>query len=120
MLLSLAYEWLFSSRFAHAFIFSTVGAAAALIIHHFGFLRVVNKNLSRILPVKGKRCVFAFISWKSYLIIFVMICMGIALRRSFIPKPFLAVLYIAIGLALVLSSVRYLRFLLHQLMDRVE
>lgn len=120
MLLSLAYDWLFHSSVAHALLFLAVGAAAALVIHHFGFLKVVDKNLARILPMKGKRCVFAFISWKSYLIIIVMVCTGIALRSSPIPKPFLAVLYIAIGLALVLSSVRYLRVLLYQLTGRAQ
>ena len=51
-------------------------------------------------------------SWKSYLLLGVMMALGIGLRHSPLPKPYLAVLYIGIGLALVLSSVRYLRVLL--------
>ena len=47
--------------------------------------------------------------WRSYLIVIVMIAMGIDLRHSPLPKPYLAVLYGGIGMALVLSSVRYLR-----------
>jgi hypothetical protein len=75
----------------------------------------VDKNLDRLLPMQGKKCVFAFITWKSYIIIAVMIALGIFLRHAPIPKPYLAVLYIGIGLALILSSIRYLRILLTQL-----
>jgi len=62
-----------------------------------------------------KKCVFSFISWKSYLIIAIMIAMGAILRRSAIPKQYLAVLYIGIGLALILSSVRYMRVFLREI-----
>lgn len=112
-LLSKAYVWLHPAL-GHTMPLLAAGAAGALVIHHFGFLRVVDKNLARILPMEGGRCLFSFLSWKSYLIVLVMIAMGIALRHSSIPKPFLAVMYIAIGLALILSSIRYLRVLIQQ------
>lgn len=113
MLVSMAYSWLRQVDFNTSVLLALTGILAALIIHHFGFLRVVDKNLARILPMQGKRCLFAFMSWKSYLNVVLMIAMGILLRHSPIPKPYLAVLYIAIGLALALSSIRYLRVLLH-------
>jgi hypothetical protein len=59
--------------------------------------------------MNGVRCLFAFIPWKSYLMIAVMVIMGGLLRHSMIPKKELAILYIGIGLALILSSVRYIR-----------
>ena len=65
--------------------------------------------------MQGTRCVFSFITWKSYIIVAVMIAMGTLLRHSPIPKPYLAVVYTGIGLALVLSSVRYIRVLLSQM-----
>jgi hypothetical protein len=112
MLLSLAIGWLRAPDALHPYLFAGVGTIAAVFIHHFGFLRVVDKNLDRILPMRGKRCAFAFMSWKSYLMVALMMTMGFALRHSPIPKPMLAVLYIGIGLALVLSSTRYLRTML--------
>ena len=112
MLVSLAVGWLRAPDALHPYLFASLGTIAAVFIHHFGFLRVVDKNLDRILPMKGKRCVFAFMSWKSYLMVALMMTMGFALRHSPIPKPVLAVLYIGIGLALVLSSTRYLRTML--------
>jgi thiol:disulfide interchange protein len=48
-------------------------------------------------------------SWKSYLLVFVMIAMGYFLRQSSLPKLYLSVLYTAIGTALFLSSMHYLR-----------
>ena len=114
MLLFLSYSWLNAFHVSGSFVFEAIGVAAALVIHHFGFLKIVDKNLGRILPMEGKRCVFSFLSWKSYIMVAIMIALGVSLRHSPIPKPYLSVLYTAIGLALVLSSVRYLRVLLSQ------
>jgi hypothetical protein len=109
MLLSLAFTWLTRASNINIHLFMIVGAVCALLIHHFGFLKIADKNLKRILEMENKSCIFAFIPWKSYLIIAVMVLMGALLRHSIIPKHYLAVLYIAIGLALVLSSIRYLK-----------
>ena len=65
--------------------------------------------------MEGTKCVFSFMTWKSYVIVAVMVAMGALLRHSPIPKPYLAILYIGIGLALLLSSIRYLRVLLGQI-----
>lgn len=113
MLMKMAYVWLSAVGDHRAFPFAAVGVLLALIVHHFGFLRVVDKNLGRILPMEGKRCIFAFISWKSYLLIAVMVLLGVLLRHSHLPRQHLAIIYIGIGLALVLSSIRYLRVMLH-------
>lgn len=114
MLLYLSYSWLNASHAQNSFLFAGVGVTAALVIHHFGFLKIVDKNLGRILPLEGKQCVFSFMPWKSYVLVAVMIIMGVLLRHSPLPKPYLSVLYIGIGLSLILSSVRYLRVLLSQ------
>jgi hypothetical protein len=50
-------------------------------------------------------------TWKSYLIVAVMVTMGIMLRHSSIPKQYLSIMYIGIGTALILSSIRYFRYL---------
>ena len=114
MLLVLSYSWLNAFQVHGSYTFEAIGVAAALIIHHFGFLKIVDKNLGRILPMEGKRCVFSFLSWKSYILVAIMIAMGVLLRHSPIPKPYLSMLYTGIGLALVLSSIRYLRVLWSQ------
>lgn len=115
MLLAFSCFWLHGPSTGGLLRFTGAGVLLALLIHHFGFLRVVDKNLGRILPMEGKRCLFSFMSWQSYLIVPVMVLMGVLLRHAPIPKPYLSILYTGIGLALIFSSVRYLRVLLGQL-----
>jgi len=109
MLLSMAYTWLDAFHALHSAVYTGIGTCLALVIHHFGFLKIVDKNLGRILPMEGKKCVFSFLTWKSYMMVVVMIALGVLLRHLPISRPYLAILYTGIGLALVLSSARYLR-----------
>jgi hypothetical protein len=110
MLISFAVRWLALCNGKEQILFYTAGFLAAMPIHHFGFLRIADKNLNRLLPLTEKRCLFSFITWKSYIIVLIMVSMGIALRHSAIPKKDLSVLYNGIGLALFLSGLRYFRF----------
>ena len=117
-LLVQASSWLRAAPEERSLLLSGTGVGIALLVHHFGFLKIVDRNLGRILPVEGSRCVFSFISWKSYIIVALMIALGAILRHSPLPKPYLSVVYIGIGLALVLSSIRYLRVLVGQLRSK--
>jgi len=110
MLVSLAVSWLSHCNGKEQIFFYTVGFLAAMPIHHFGFLKIADKNLNRLLPLSEKRCLFSFMTWKSYIIVLIMISMGIELRHSSIPKQYLSILYNGIGLALFLSGIRYFRF----------
>jgi hypothetical protein len=110
MLLSYSVSWLSSFSGKSLLIFGSAGFLAAIPIHYFGFLRLADKNLDRLLPMTEKKCFFSFMTWKSYLIVPVMVSMGIFLRNSPLPKEYLSVIYTGIGLGLFLSGVRYLRF----------
>jgi len=114
MLLAFSYHWLGAYQGTSVLPYISAGAVLALAVHHFGFLRIVDKNLGRLLTVEEKRCVFSFMPWRSYVTVAVMVGMGSALRHSPIPKHYLSVLYIGIGFGLILSSVRYFRVLLRQ------
>ena len=105
-----SYSWLRTEEPDCALLAAAVGFVFALLIHHFGFLRVVDHNVARILPLEGRRSVFSFMSVKSYILVLIMILMGFLLRHSPIPKFYLAILYTAIGTALFFSSVRYFRY----------
>lgn len=110
MLIRLAVSWL--SHTGDKALFYLTGFFSAMLIHHFGFLRIADKNLGRLMPLEEKKCIFSFMTWKSYIIVLVMVTLGITLRHSGIPKNYLSVLYIGIGLALFLSGLRYFRFFL--------
>lgn len=109
MLNVISYFWLKTENHHDALFAAVGGIVCAPLIHHFGFLRIVDRNLGRIHAMEGTGCVFSFMPWKSYLLIIIMIFLGIMLRHSPVPKLYLAVLYTAIGTALFLSGVRYLR-----------
>jgi len=109
MLCKLAISWLSRAGRQDTLWPGLTGVFLAILIYYFGFLKLVNKNTSRILSKEGKICIFAFQPWKSYLIILVMIGMGTALRHSSIPKTYLAIIYIGFGGAMVLSSLVYYR-----------
>jgi len=107
MLCRLAVHWLSETSRQNAIWLASAGVVLSLIIHHFMFLKLLYKNIDRILSKEDKVCVFAFQAWKSYLIILFMIFMGVTLRHSPIPKPYLSVIYIGFGGAMVLSSLVY-------------
>ena len=109
MLCTMGVGWLIHTDTRLAWIFGVVGFLAAMAIHHFGFLRIVDRNLGRIRKIDGKYCVFGFMPWKSYFLIAIMMTMGILLRHSPFPKTYLSLIYNGIGLSLALSSIRYFR-----------
>ena len=84
-----------------------LGLVGAAPIYRLGFRTLARQNIARIRGLSERPCIFAFMSWKSYAIVAVMISGGILLRNSAIPKPYLAVLYAAIGGGLFLSSFVY-------------
>lgn len=110
MLLRLAVTWLLQIKDGGKMIYYLAGFMIAMPVHHFGFLRIADKNLHRLLPLTQKRCLFSFMTWRSYILVVIMVAMGITLRHSSVPRQYLSVIYIGIGLALFLSGIRYFRF----------
>jgi hypothetical protein len=110
MLIRYSVSWLSSCSSGEQFFFYSVGFLAAMPIHHFGFLKIADKNLNRLLPLTEKKSLFSFMTWRSYIIVLIMISVGITLRHSSMPKRYLSILYNGIGLALFLSGIRYFRF----------
>ena len=110
MLIHYAVLWLLPYPAKQQILFYSAGFLASMPIHHFGFLKIADKNLSRLLTITEKRNVFSFMTWKSYLIVVFMVSLGIFLRHSAIPKLYLSVLYNGIGFALFLSGIRYFRY----------
>jgi hypothetical protein len=77
---------------------------------HFLLSRMARRNIRRILelsPHKEKICIFAFQAIQAYLVIFGMMALGIILRHSSVAREALAVVYLAIGSALMYASIPY-------------
>jgi hypothetical protein len=107
MLCGLAYHWFVNVNTGVAVILGALGTGMALAAYHFGFSKIARRNIKRLSQLTEKTCVFAFQTWKGYLIICFMIMLGAILRSSPIPKPYLAILYTTIGGAIFLSSLHY-------------
>jgi hypothetical protein len=78
----------------------------------FIFSRLARRNIRRIRelsPHKERICLFAFQAVQSYVIIAGMMALGIVLRHSPLPRRDLAVIYLAIGSALIYASFQYWR-----------
>jgi len=103
----MAYHWLTTVVLKWSIPFGVAGLLLALVVYYFGFSKIAGKNIDRLFQFQDKVCFFAFQAWKSYLIIALMAIMGAFLRHSSIPKQYLAVIYLAIGGALILSSFHY-------------
>ncbi len=102
-----AFTWLTRPpSLAHAGL-GLAGVAAAVPIYRLGFRGLARQNIERIRQLQERPCLFSFLAWKSYATVAVMISAGLLLRHSAIPKPYLAILYAAIGGGLFLSSFVY-------------
>ena len=107
MLCALAYGWLTQPPTPWTLVWAVAGVTIALAANRFAFTRLAQRNIQRILRYPDKVCVFAFQAWSGYIMIFGMIALGILLRHSPLPKPYLAVIYVAIGGALIQASLNY-------------
>ncbi len=108
----LAINWLSQTTAKNATWPGIAGLILSLLIHHFVFLKLVDRNIERIISKKGKVCIFAFQPWRSYFIILIMVGMGMVMRNSPLPKSYLSIIYIGFGGAMLLSSFRYHRIFL--------
>lgn len=111
MLIARAIPWILANHLE-----GWIAAASGLLIGVFKsrvvFIPLAEKNVQRIQalsPHREKICVFAFQAIKAYVLIAGMIVLGIVLRYSPIPRTILAVIYVAVGFALILASPKYLR-----------
>jgi len=118
MLCTRAVSWLFRTTAQPGIWFGSAGIMLSLMVHHFGFLKLVDRNIERILAKEGKVCIFGFQPWKSYLMIAIMIGMGTALRHSALPRQYLAIIYIGMGGAMLLSSIRYFRTFIRLILSK--
>jgi hypothetical protein len=111
MLCLLAYRWFTTIRWSGAIPLGLISILLASAVYRFGFSKIAQMNIRRLCLLTERTCIFAFQTWKGYLIIGLMILLGSTLRSLMIPKYYLAILYTTIGGALFLASFSYYRLL---------
>jgi len=107
MLCNFAYHWMLHYDGKYTILIVIAGIVLAVIFALLKFKRFADKNIDRIRIKPELSCAFSFMSWQTYIIVAFMITGGILLRHSSLPKEYLSILYIGIGGALALSSLRY-------------
>lgn len=97
-------HWLISAGATWA----ATGALAALVIGtvkgHLVLRRRARANAERIVAAGEARCVGGVFNWTMWLLALFMMGLGIALRRSSLPRPWLGVIYLTIGVAMLSGS----------------
>ncbi len=99
-----AYGWLTQQHDGMTPVFALSGVLIAVSASRFMLAESARHNVDRISSLPERACLFAFTPWRGYLMIGGMISMGVLLRHSAIPTEYLALLYSAMGGALILSS----------------
>ncbi len=66
--------------------------------------KTAKRGLDRILTLADGTCIGAVYSYKTWILVMVMMAAGIILRHSSLPSSWLGLLYMTIGWALFLSS----------------
>ena len=95
----------------HPVVFFLIGAAGGALFFALMFRRISARHILRILHIPHERpCMFSFLSWKSYIMMALMISLGVFMRSaSFIPREQLGTFYITMAVPLLASSVRFFR-----------
>jgi hypothetical protein len=88
-------------------LFIILGLILGIIKGYYIFSGIVRKNIDRISRMDRNGFILAFIPWKTYLLITAMMAFGMTLRHSALPKQYLAIIYMAVGLAMVVSGFQY-------------
>jgi hypothetical protein len=73
------------------------------------FSKVSQKHTQRILNMEMEYpCAFSFFSFRSYVMMALMISMGITLRKTaIVPLEYLSLFYVAMGMPLLMSAFRF-------------
>lgn len=86
-----------------------ISFTAGIIFFVYLFSNISLKHILRIVNLPEDRpCIFSFLSWRSYLLMTIMIGLGITLRTTgIIPPVYLSPFYIAMGTPLFMSAFRF-------------
>jgi hypothetical protein len=107
LLCGMAWRWLIENHTAWAVPAGLLGLAVSLVVYRFGFSHIARTNIQRIQAYLEKACVFAFMPWKSWILMVGMMGLGMLLRSSSLPRLYLVVIYATIGGGLFFSSLHY-------------
>jgi len=86
-----------------------ISIIAGLIFYILLFSKISLKHTQRILKMEiEKPCFFSFFNFRSYIMMVIMICIGVTLRKTgIVPIEYLSVFYVTMGIPLSMSAFRF-------------
>ena len=105
-------SWWFSRATGHVLLWAAAGLLGGALVYRFKLAALAAANMERIralAPGDERVGLLEFQSRRSYLIIALMIVLGYTLRHLPLPRIYLAPLYLAMGLGLILAGSGYFR-----------
>ena len=109
MLLTRAVIWLAAADPVDALPYALGGVVLGAVLYRFKFTWLAGRNIRRIQALPEHAHLLRFQSPVTYVLIALMMGLGIALRRSSLPRLTLSVLYVGIGMGLLGASGHYAR-----------
>lgn len=95
------WQWINPEKYQWYIFFALViGTAKSLAILD----RSARKTVDRIVHMRDGTCLGAIYSWKTWLLVVLMISSGFLMRTFFSPGNVIGLIYVAIGWALLFSS----------------
>ncbi len=90
-------------------IYQLISLVGGVLFYIFLFSEISSRHIARLQSfTKDKVCVFSFFNLNSYMLMFLMIGIGILVRKTqVLPNGFLALFYLTMGLPLLISAFRF-------------
>jgi hypothetical protein len=85
-------------------VFLVLAAAVGLTKAFIILKHTANRVIRRIRASGDDRCIGGFFSWRTWVLVLIMIAAGTLLRRSDISRGVVGLVYVAIGIALLAAS----------------
>lgn len=99
-----AVGWLSAGAGAGVWLLVPCALAAGWVKARFALRELVRRNTRRILEGRARRFVGTVFSGPSWMLAVGFMALGFALRRTEVPRPYLALVYLFAGSALLLAS----------------
>jgi len=96
--------WTWGARMAFAPVLASAAVALGIVKSRWVLDRAARRIAARILDRGDGRCVGGFLSVRTWILVVLMAGAGRVLRAGFLPLGVVGLIYLAVGVALLLSS----------------
>jgi hypothetical protein len=104
-LLTVGILWSRSAGPVRLLVLLALAAGIGLVKARLVLRKSANRIVQRIRSRGDGRCLGGFISWRTWIMVGIMMMLGRALRHGLLPRPAVAFIYEAVGVALLAGAI---------------